>query len=136
MSIGFIMTMLLCFTGFLIYWILSIKERLLQFGIFRAMGMGMRGIISILICEQALITLVALIIGGVVGEVTSRFFVPLLQLSYSAADEVIPLLIIKSPVDYFTIYSILGIMLIMSIIILVRYTLRINVTQVLKLGED
>jgi len=126
----------LCFTGFLIFWILSIKERLLQFGIFRAMGMGMRGIIAILICEQALITIVALIIGGVIGEVTSQFYVPLLQFSYTAADQVIPLIIVRSPMDFITIYSILGFMLILSIIVLVRYTLRINVTQVLKLGED
>jgi len=136
MSTGFIMTMLLCITGFLIYWILSIKERLLQFGVFRAMGMGMRGIIGILICEQGLITIVALALGGLVGEVTSRFFVVLLQFSYTAADQVIPLVIVRSPLDFVTIYSILGLMLVISIIILVRYTLRINVTQVLKLGED
>jgi len=136
MSVGFILTMLLCFTGFLIYWILSIKERLLQFGVFRAMGMGMRGIIGILICEQALITIVALVIGGVVGEAASRFYVPLLQISYTSADQVIPMVIIKSPMDFITIYSILGFMLVLSIIVLIRYTLRINVTQVLKLGED
>ena len=136
MSVGFILTMLLCFTGFLIYWVLSIKERLLQFGVFRAMGMGMRGIIGILICEQALITIVALAIGGIVGEVASRFYVPLLQISYTAADQIIPLVIVKSPMDFITIYSILGFMLVLSIIVLVRYTLRINVTQVLKLGED
>ncbi|MCL2820813.1 MAG: ABC transporter permease, partial [Oscillospiraceae bacterium] len=136
LSIGFIMTMILCFAGFLIYWILSIKERLLQFGVFRAMGMGMRGIIGILVGEQILITVIALVIGGVIGEVTSQFYVPLLQISYTAADQVIPLMIVRSAMDFITIYGISGFMLVLSVIILVRYTLRMNVTQVLKLGED
>ncbi|MCL2408910.1 MAG: FtsX-like permease family protein [Oscillospiraceae bacterium] len=136
LTIVFIMTMLLCFTGFLIYWILSIKGRLLQFGVFRAMGMGMRGIMSILISEQGLITISALIIGGVIGGVASRLFVPLVQLSYTAADQVIPLLVAMEPRDYMMIYGICGFMLVLCVTILVRYTLRVNVSQVLKLGED
>ena len=136
LTIVFIMTMLLCFTGFLIYWILSIKGRLLQFGVFRAMGMGMRGIISILISEQVLITISALVIGGVIGGLASRFFVPLVQLSYTAADQVIPLLVAMELRDYFTIYGICGFMLALCVAVLVRYTLRVDVSQVLKLGED
>jgi len=136
LTISFIMTMLLCMSGFLIYWILSIKGRLLQFGVFRAMGLGRNGIMSILISEQVLITISALIIGGIIGEATSRLFVPLVQLSYTAADQVIPLLIVMEPMDYITIYGILGFMLVLCVSILARYTLRVNVSQVLKLGED
>jgi len=136
LTIGFIMTMLLCFAGFLIYWVLSIRERLLQFGVFRAMGLGMRGIIGVLICEQALITISALLIGGAVGLLASELFVPLLQLSYTAAHQVIPMLVVMAPKDFVMIYSILGFVLVLCVLVLVRYTLRINITQVLKLGED
>ncbi|MCL2226360.1 MAG: ABC transporter permease [Oscillospiraceae bacterium] len=136
LTISFIMTMLLCFTGFLIYWILSIKGRLLQFGVFRAMGMGMRGIMGMLVSEQVLITISALIIGGVIGELASRLFVPLVQLSYTAADQVIPLMVVMEPADYVTIYGILGFMLVLCVAVLARYTTRVNISQVLKLGED
>ncbi|MCL2377281.1 MAG: ABC transporter permease [Defluviitaleaceae bacterium] len=136
LTISFIMTLLLCFTGFLIYWILSIKGRLLQFGVFRAMGMGMRGIMGILLSEQALITLSALAIGGVIGEITARFFVPLLQLSYTAADQVIPLLIAVEFMDYITLYGLLGFMIVICIAALAVYTSRVDVSQILKLGED
>ena len=39
LTVGFICILMLCTIGFLIYWILSIQSRTLQFGIFRAMGM-------------------------------------------------------------------------------------------------
>jgi putative ABC transport system permease protein len=136
LTIGFIMTMLVCFVGFLIYWILSIRERLLQFGVFRAMGMGLRGILAILISEQMLITLSSLIIGGLVGELASQLFIPMLQLSYTAADQVIPMAVATETMDFILIYSLLGFMLVLCTIVLVRFALRINVTQVLKLGED
>ena len=136
LTIGFIMTMLLCFTGFLIYWILSIKSRQMQFGVFRAIGMSMGGIIRILISEQLLITIFALLLGGLIGEVTSQLFVPLVSLSYSVIDQVIPLRVVIDPMDFVTIYSILGVMLIICLIALIRYTLRVKVTQVLKLGEE
>ena len=136
LTIGFIMIMLVCFAGFLIYWILSIRERLLQFGVFRAMGMGLRGILAILISEQMLITISALLIGGLVGELASQLFIPLLQLSYTAADQVIPMVVATETMDFVLIYSMLGFMLVLCTIVLVRFALRINVTQVLKLGED
>jgi putative ABC transport system permease protein len=100
------------------------------------MGMGMRGIVGILISEQALITLSALLIGGVIGEVAAEFFVPLLQLSYTAADQVIPLQVAMQAMDYVTLYGLLGIMVVLCIAVLTAYTSRVNVSQVLKLGED
>jgi len=136
LTIGFIMIMLVCFVGFLIYWILSIRERLLQFGVFRAMGMGLRGILAILISEQMLITISALVIGGLVGELASQLFIPMLQLSYTAADQVIPMAVATETMDFVLIYGMLGFMLVLCTAVLVRFALRINVTQVLKLGED
>jgi putative ABC transport system permease protein len=45
LTVGFIIILLVCMTGFLIYWILSIRSRVLQFGIFRAMGLSMKSIL-------------------------------------------------------------------------------------------
>jgi len=136
LTVSFIMTLLVCFTGLLIYWILSIRSRVLQFGIFRAMGMGMRGIISLLVNEQIFITLTALIIGGIIGEVSARLFVPLIQISYTAADQVIPLLVVMEVRDYVNMYGMLGVMIILCLIVLSVYVSRIKISQALKLGED
>jgi putative ABC transport system permease protein len=136
LTVGFIVTLVVCFTGFLIYWILSIKSRVLQFGIFRAMGMTMRNIITLLINEQLFITLMAVIIGVAVGEVSSRLFVPLIQISFSASEQIIPLLITAVNRDYINLFSIIGIMIAVCLVILGVLISRIKITQALKLGED
>ena len=136
LTMSFVMTLLVSLTGFLIYWILSIKSRVLQFGIFRAMGLSMRNIISLLVNEQIFITLTALAIGGLVGVVGSWLFVPIIQVSYTAADQVLPLIRIMEARDYLNLYGVLGFMVVLCLFILGVFISRINITQALKLGED
>ena len=136
LTVGFIVTLLICFTGFLIYWILSIRSRVLQFGIFRAMGMGMRNLVGLLINEQCFITLTAIGLGALVGEISARLFVPLIQMSYSAADQVIPLLIVTETRDYVNLYAVVGVIIVICLVVLGGYISKIKIAQALKLGED
>jgi putative ABC transport system permease protein len=136
LTVGFIVTLLVCFTGFLIYWILSIKSRVLQFGIFRAMGMTMRNIVGLLINEQLLITFTAIAIGAGVGEISSRLFVPLIQISFSASQQSIPLLIVTEGRDYINLFITIGTMIVVCLVVLGVYVSRLNIAQALKLGED
>jgi len=115
---------------------LSIKNRQLQFGVFRAMGMGKRSIMGILLSEQGLISLSSLIIGGLIGFVAAGLYVPLLQLSYSSFDQVLPLIIDVRFMDYAVLYGILGAMVLVGVAALGIYTARTDVSQILKLGED
>jgi putative ABC transport system permease protein len=136
LTVNFLITLFICFSGFLIYWILSIRSRVLQFGIFRAMGMSIRGIIRLLVNEQIFITLTALGIGAVVGEMAARYYVPLIQLSYGAAQRPIPLLVVVEMRDYVNLYTVLGVMITLCLGILLALVARMRVAQVLKLGED
>ena len=136
LTMSFIVTLLICFFGFLIYWVLSIRQRVLQFGIFRAMGLSMRRLFGMLITEQVLITFTAILIGVIVGEFSAFFFVPLIQLSYTAADQVIPLLVVVDTRDYINLLAFVGAMIIICIIILSIYISGIKIAQALKLGED
>jgi len=136
LTVSFITTLLICFTGFLIYWITSIKARVLQFGVFRAMGLSMQDIIRLLINEQLFITLTAVLIGTGVGRLASWLFVPLIQYAYSAADQVIPLLIVIYRQDYLNIYGTVGMMITLCLIILGVIISKIRIDQALKLGED
>jgi len=136
LTVGFIVTLLICFTGFLIYWILSIRSRVLQFGIFRAMGMSMRSLLGLLVNEQFFITFTAIGLGALVGEISSRLFVPLIQMSYSAADQAIPLMIVTEAQDYRNLYVVVGSMIFICLIVLGAYISKIKIAQALKLGED
>ena len=136
LTIGFIIVLVLCTTGFLIYWILSIQSRTLQFGIFRAMGMTGREVLSMLVNEQLFISGASIASGVLVGKVGAELFVPLVQIAYSAADQVIPLEVISEASDYMRLGVVIGGMLILCMIILCVLISRIKISQALKLGED
>ncbi len=136
LTVGFIVVLILCVTGFLIFWILSIQSRSLQFGILRAMGMKMREIIEMLINEQFFITGSSLLVGILVGEVASDLFIPLIRISYAAYDEPLPMVIAASTSDIAKMFLVIGAMILISMLILGVIISRIRITQALKLGED
>ena len=136
LTMGFVITMLISTIGFLIYWILSIRSRALQFGIFRAMGLSMRNIISMLISEQILISGLAITMGIIIGGITCDLFIPLLQMAYSVEEMALPFKVFANGADYIKVYAIIGTMLISGIAILTILVSRININQAIKLGED
>ncbi len=135
-TVGFIMILLQCAVGFLIFWILSIIRRQLQFGIYRAMGMSMREIVTMLVCEQIFISGYSVAIGTAIGFVVSSLFVPLIEISYAPAEQPIPLELIISAADNLRIFAVIGIMILLCLIVLSNMISRLKIAQALKLGED
>lgn len=136
LTVSFIVVLLLCATGFLIYWILSIQSRALQFGIFRAMGMSLREILSMLINEQLFISVSSIAVGAGIGMVAARLFIPLIQLAYAASDRVLPLELVSVAQDTQRLMAVIGGMMGICMIILGVLISRIKISQALKLGED
>jgi putative ABC transport system permease protein len=136
LTLGFIVTMIISTIGFLIYWILSINQRVLQFGIFRAMGLSVKKLIGMLVCEQILISGTAILVGILIGGITSDLFVPLLQMVYSAAQQVPPFKVAAAQEDYIRIYSVVLTMLAIGLSVLAVIISRIKIHQAIKLGED
>ena len=136
LTVGFIVVLLLCVVGFLIYWILSIRSRSLQFGIFRAMGMTLKEILSMLAVEQIFISGLSIAVGVGIGTIASRLFVPLIQIAYTTADQVLPLEIVDLASDYIRILGVLGVVMICCLGVLSYIVSKIKISQALKLGED
>lgn len=136
LTANFIVVLLLCMVGFLIYWVLSIRSRELQFGIFRAMGMSMGEVLRMLVVEQVLISGTAIAIGVGVGLLVTRLYLPLIQIAYSTADQVLPLRLVTETGDYVKLFSVIGIMVVICIGVLAWLISRIRIAQALKLGED
>ena len=89
-----------------------------------------------LINEQFFISGISIAAGVLVGLVSSKLFVPLIQIAYSASDKVIPLEIISSTSDFIRLGSVIGIMLVICMVILGMLISKIRISQALKLGED
>ncbi len=136
LTMSFVIIMVMTIIGFLIYWILSIRSRTLQFGILRAMGVTFKEIIGMIGYEQLLVSGVSIAMSFIIGGVVSDLFVPLFRSMYSPADQVPPFHVAAAQSDYIKIYVIIVLMLGGGFAILGRLIKKINVNKALKLGED
>lgn len=136
LTVGFILVLVVCMVGFLIFWILSIRSRTLQFGVFRAIGMPMTDLLRMLTVEQAMISLTSVAAGAGIGILASRLYVPLIQMSFSAGRISLPMEIVAEGADYARLFGVFGFILALCLAILVWQVKRIRIAQALKLGED
>ena len=136
LTIGFITALLLCTVGFLIYWITSVKQRELQFGIFRAMGMSMKEIVAMLLNEHLFISGAGILSGVLVGRLAARLYMPLIQIAYSSADNALPMKLITDSTDTVRLGIVIGLMLVICLAVIGAIIRRLEIAQALKLGED
>jgi putative ABC transport system permease protein len=136
MTLGFIISGIICFLGFLLYWVLSLSARTLQFGILRGMGLSLKHLILMMVWEQLLTSGAAMVIGIFIGLGASRMFVPLFQMAYSAVSQVPPFRVISYASDRIRIYILMACTLGLGLIILGYLLSRIKIHQAIKLGED
>jgi putative ABC transport system permease protein len=135
-SLTFLIAIVLCTVGFLIYWITSIKQRELLFGIYRAMGMGMREINKMLINEQLFSSVLASLAGYGVGAVATRLFVKLVSVVYLPESHNIAVSIVVNPYDIVKLTVVVLFMFVVCFVVIRTILKKMNITQALKLGED
>jgi putative ABC transport system permease protein len=136
MTLGFVISMGISFIGFLLYWVLSLSGRTLQFGILRAMGISFGQLLGMLVTEQALTSGAAVLIGVGAGHAASRLFVPQFQLSFDTASQTLPFRVMFDPSDSFKLYVIVSVMIGIGLALLGLLLSRIRIHQAVKLGED
>ncbi|SFF21654.1 putative ABC transport system permease protein [Paenibacillus catalpae] len=136
LTLGFIISLVISFAGFLLYWTLILRGRMLQNGIMRAMGLSLRQLIGMLTVEQLLTSGAAIVIGLVTGLTTSRLFVPLFQNAFDAKKLVPPFRVMVDPIDSIRIYIFVGSTILIGLAILGYMLSRLKIHQAIKLGED
>jgi putative ABC transport system permease protein len=136
LTLGFIISLVISFAGFLLYWTLVLRGRMLQNGIMRAMGLSLRQLIGMLTVEQLLTSGAAIVIGLVTGLTASRLFVPLFQNAFDAKQLVPPFKVMVDPIDSIRIYVFVGSTILIGLIILGYMLSRLKIHQAIKLGED
>ncbi len=136
LTMSFLVMILLCAVGYLIYWIMSIRSRELIFGTLRAFGMHKSELFHMLIMEQFFSGILSLLAGMGIGKLASRMYVPLLQTAYAASNQVLPIKLLTNPQDMERLYGTLTVMMALCLIVLALLVLRLNITKALKLGEE
>ena len=136
LTLGFSVAMLICIVGFVMYWVLTLRSRTLQFGVLRAIGMSSRRVLAMLMVEQILITGSAIVAGIVIGRVAALLFVPLLQVVYAAADQVPAFRVASERGDLLRIYAVAAALLVLGGVLFRTLLARLDIQQALKLGEE
>ena len=134
LTISFIVVLVLCMVGFLIYWIISIKQRELMFGIYRAMGLSMKEIIKMLMFEHLFSSVASIAVGVLVGVLSSQLFIPLIELAY--ATKVAKVDVVSSWLDMTRLGVAIVFILVLCIYVLGKILNNMKISQALKLGEE
>ena len=114
----------------------SIKQRELLLGIYRAMGMSMKQIIGMLLNEHVFSSLFSILIGILVGNLSSYFYVPLITIAYAPEKHVLPYTMASDFTDKIRIAIAMLFMLITCLYAIGNVVSKMKIAQALKLGED
>lgn len=136
LTMSFIVTMILCAAGYLIYWIMSIRSRELMFGILRACGMHKEEIFHMLIVEQIFSGAVSVFAGFGIGKIASVMFTSIFQAAYAGADQVLPVKMVTNSGDLAQLYGVTATVMIICLGVLTILVLKMNIAKALKLGEE
>lgn len=135
-TLSFIIALILCMIGFLIYWISSIRQRELLFGVYRAMGLSEKEVNRMLVNEHLFSTLPSILAGGVCGGVATYLFVKLFGVIYLPQKHNLSIYVYLDQMDVVKLVAVLLVMILLCIVILRRLVRSLNITQALKLGEE
>ncbi len=136
LTMGFLVMIILCAVGYLVYWIMSIRSREMMFGVLRAFGMHKAELFHMLMMEQVFSGILTGFAGIAIGKMVSSMYTPMLQTAYAAVDQVLPMELYTNPADMVRLYSALLLVLAVCLIVLIVIVFKLNVAKALKLGEE
>ena len=136
LTMGFLVTILLCAVGYLIYWIMSIRSREMVFGVLRASGLHKGELFHMLMNEQIFSGVFSILAGIGIGKLASRMFVPIIQLAYMSPRQALPMELVVETADMTRLYSVIAAAMALCFVVLIVLLFKMNVAKALKLGEE
>jgi putative ABC transport system permease protein len=136
LSLGFLVSVMISLIGYVVYWFFNLSSRVVQFGVLRAMGLSRRGLTGMLFLEQAFTAGLSIALGLGIGRLASELFLPFLQTTESAANQVPPFRVIFRAEDMLQLYGVVIVMVVLGAGLLFTHIRRLRVHQAVKLGEE
>jgi putative ABC transport system permease protein len=115
--------------------VLSYRQRFIQLGILRAIGLAPRQLALSLGSEQIIITLLAVAAGVYLGLLASYLFIPFLQIGYNETDLVPPFIVAIAWNDVAKLVAALLAAMLVTTATIVSLLLRLQTSKAVKLGE-
>ena len=134
LSVGFLGSALLTGLGFMFYALVSFQQRFIELGMLRAIGLSVRQMLKLLICEQFLIIGTGIVTGTAIGVWVSRLFIPFLQVGGEYA-QTPPFVVLIAWDQVRLVYLIFTVLMLLALGVVGVFLLRIRIFQAIKLGE-
>lgn len=136
LSLGFLVSVIVTLTGYVLYWFFNLSGRVVQFGVLRAMGLSRKQLTGMLLLEQLFTAGLSIGLGVLIGKVTSILFLPFLQTAENVAETVPPFRVVFDSKDTNQLYIIIGFMMLTGAALLLFHIRRLKVHQAVKMGEE
>lgn len=136
LSLGFIVSVLVSLSGYLLYWFFNLSGRIVQFGVLRAMGLSRKQLTGMLLLEQLFTGGLSIVLGLLIGRITSVLFLPFLQTAENIDNAVPPFRVVFEEQDMLQLYGVVGVMLLTGAGLLFLHIRRLRVHQAVKMGEE
>ncbi len=135
LSVGFAAAAVLTVLGFLLYALFSFRQRFIEFGVLRAIGLSSGQMIAFLGWELAFLIVIGGGLGTVLGGWVSAFFIPFLQVGVDEASRIPPYVVDIAWSEIFRIYALFGILFFVALFTLIAMLRRMRIFEAVKLGE-
>ena len=134
LSLGFIVAIVISGLGFLAHALFSLRQRILQFGILRAMGLSTSQITAVVVFEKLFLVTLAAVGGTLIGALAAALFIPLLQIGTAVQGATPPFVVVPAWGQVVKIYLAFGVMVIVTLGILVWQLRALRIYEAIKLG--
>lgn len=136
LSLGFMVTIIVSLSGYILFWFFNLSRRVVQIGILRAMGLSRKQLTGMLLLEQLFTAGLSIGLGIGIGKLTSLLFLPFLQTTDNSANQIPPFRVVFEATDTNRLYIVVGVMMSIGIVLLITHIRRLKVHQAVKLGEE
>ncbi len=136
LSLGFLVSIIVSLTGYVLYWFFNLSGRIVQFGVLRAMGLSRKQLTGMLLLEQIFTAGLSIALGIAIGKIASLLFLPFLQTTENVANSVPPFRVVFDSKDTAQLYIVVGVMMLMGAGLLLVHIRRLRVHQAVKMGEE
>ncbi|MEM7798430.1 MAG: ABC transporter permease, partial [Chloroflexota bacterium] len=135
LSVGFVAATALTILGLCLYALFSYRQRVVELGILRAVGLPAGRMVRLIAWELALLLLIGLLLGSCLGITVSQLFIPSLQVGVTSIQQFPPMVVELSLGAIFQVYLFFGLLFILAFSVLALVTMRMRLFVAIKLGE-
>ncbi len=135
LSVGFVAAAVLTVLGFLLHSFISFRQRYIEFGVLRAIGLSMGQMLGFLGFEQLLLIATGVTAGTAVGIWVSKLFIPFLQVGTEKHVAIPPFVVLIAWSDIIKIYLLFGAMLLGAVAGMIWFLMHLKIFEAVKLGE-